>query len=76
MKYLATKIFAWIFLQLPIQKNIIATLRIVSIENSELTLLLTLYFYALTFKPIHRYRRILFNKNRCIIDTLTIGCGS
>ena len=39
------KIFTLNFLQLSIKKNIIATLRIVSIENSELTLLLILYFY-------------------------------
>ena len=36
MKWLAIKIFAWNFLQLPIHKTI-ATLRIVTIEKSELT---------------------------------------
>ena len=46
MKCLAIKIFVWNFLQLPIQKKIIATLRIVTIEKSELTFLLILYFHG------------------------------
>ena len=50
MKCLAIKIFAWDFLQTPNRKNIIATLRIVAKEKSELTLLLILYFHATCIK--------------------------
>ena len=48
MKCLAIKMFAWNFLKLPIQKNIIAILRIVTIEKSELIFLLILYFHVST----------------------------
>ena len=47
MECLAIKIFARNILQLPIQKNIIATLSIVTVEKFELTFLLILYFYEI-----------------------------
>ena len=49
------------FFTTPNSKNIIATLRIVTIEKSELTFLLILYFHALNFK-VHQvaYIRISF----------------
>ena len=53
------KIFAWIFLQLPIQKNIIPTLCIITIEKSELTFLLLLYFHFVIQTVVKKENKIV-----------------
>ena len=56
MKYLASNIFARVFFTTPNSKNIIATLRIVIIEKSELVFFLILHFHALLYdkKPCNK----------------------
>ena len=46
------------FFTTPNSKNIIATLRIVTIEKSELTFLLILYFHEITGQPVALSKRL------------------
>ena len=64
-KCLATKNFEWQFVQVQIQENIIAILRIVTIEKSHLIFLPISYSHVRTLKnKIYRYMSSIF-KNVC-----------